>query len=189
DSSGSRGVIKVNSIEEVSAAFTEALSFSRGEEILVEEFIEGLEFGAQTFSVEGHCELVLLHNDTMSNPPYMIPIGHSFPFEQISEDKCINAIEDIKKAVESLGINDGPANVDLILDKKNNKVKVIEVGARIGATCLPELVKYHTGIDWVEATIKSALGEKVNLAIQKEEPVAAIIIESPNDGLYQGYEI
>src|SRR5690606_29884369 len=63
------------------------------------------------------------------------------------------------------------------------------VGARIGATCLPELVKYHTGIDWVEATIKSALGEKVNLAIQKEEPVAAIIIESPNDGLYQGYEI
>src|SRR5690606_9400813 len=113
------------------------------------------EFGAQTFSINGRCESVLLHNDTLSTPPYMIPIGHSFPFSKMDKSQKVQVIEDIKQAVIALGIADGPANVDLILDKRTNRVKIIEIGARIGATCLPELVRYHTGIDWVAETIKS----------------------------------
>lgn len=74
DSSGSRGITKVNKLEEIEPAFEEAVLYSRNKAIIVEEFIEGIEFGAQTFSVNGKCESVLLHNDTMSNPPYMIPI-------------------------------------------------------------------------------------------------------------------
>src|SRR5690606_26783341 len=78
--------------------------------------------------------------------------------------------------------------VDLILDKKTNRVKIIEIGARIGATCLPELVFYHTGIDWVANTILNAIGEEVDLTVKHEKPVAALIIESPNDGVYDGFE-
>ncbi|MGE8377170.1 MAG: ATP-grasp domain-containing protein [Sphingobacterium sp.] len=188
DSSGSRGVTKVNILEDVNAAYQEALKWSRGRTIIVEEFIEGLEFGAQTFSINGKCECVLLHNDTMSNPPFMIPIGHSFPFVHLNETDSAIAINDIKNAVDALGIQDGPANVDLILDKRNNRIKVIEIGARIGATCLPELVWHYSGIDWVEQTILSSLGEKVDLTVQKKQPVAALIIESPKDGKFINYK-
>ena len=79
DSSASRGIVRVNSKKEVSKAFMEASSFSRSSSLLVEEFIEGLEFGAQAFSIDGKCNLVLIHNDQMTAPPYMIPLGHSFP--------------------------------------------------------------------------------------------------------------
>lgn len=187
DSSGSRGVIKINRMEDIPQAFEDAVIYTRGKELLVEEYISGLEFGAQTFSIDGKCEVVLLHNDTMSPPPYMIPIGHSFPFKHLIDiDK---AVSDIKNAIEAIGITDGPANIDLILDINSNSIKIIEIGARIGATCLPELVYYHTGINWVETTIKNAIGEKVSLIQTKNQPVAALIIESPKDGIYEGYDI
>lgn len=189
DSSGSRGVTKVNGRNEIEGAFNEAFKYSREKEILVEEFIEGLEFGAQTFSVNGTCVCVLLHSDTMSQPPYMIPIGHSFPFDLLNEEERIQAVQDIKDAVNALGIENGPANVDLILDKNTNRVKVIEIGARIGATCLPELVYYHTGIDWVKNTLLNAMGEQVDLQVKYEKPVAALIIESPGDGVYIGFDL
>lgn len=189
DSSGSRGIVKVNSISEVEAAFSEALKFSRGKSILVEEFIKGLEFGAQTFSVDGDCKLVLLHNDTISAPPYMIPTGHSFPFKYLNIEERKSAELAIKKAIEALGIENGPANVDLILDEKSKTVKIIEIGARIGATCLPELVDYHTGLDWIELTIKNAIGERCDLNKNINQAVAAIILEAPADGKYLGVSL
>jgi len=187
DSSGSRGIVKVNKIEDIPFAFEEANSYTNGKEIIIEEYISGLEFGAQTFSINGKCEIVLLHNDMMSPPPFMIPIGHSLPFNKLNKTEINNAIEDIKKAVNAVGIKDGPANIDLILDETNNKIKVIEIGARIGATCLPELVTYNIGKDWVEMTILNAIGKKIDTKIIENNPVAAIIIESPKNGVFKGY--
>jgi len=189
DSSGSRGVTKVNNEKDIENAFNEAIKYSRKRSILVEEYIDGLEFGAQTFSVNGKCECVLLHSDTMSPPPFMIPIGHSFPFTLLTETEQEIAISDIKMAIDAVGITDGPANIDLILDVNTNRVKIIEIGARIGATCLPELVFFHTGLDWVEKTICNAIGEDVDLKPKYNKPVAAMILESPSDGIYQGYEL
>jgi biotin carboxylase len=189
DSSGSRGVTKVNFSSEIEAALREAFLYSRDKSIIVEEYISGLEFGAQTFSENGVCKLVLMHNDTLSDPPYMIPIGHSFPFKHLNESERKLAEEDIKKAVLSLGINDGPANVDLILNSITNRVKVIEIGARIGATCLPELVYHYTGKDWVELTIKNVLGEPIDLNFDQNNPVAALILQSPNDGRFVDIEL
>ncbi|MBX9448453.1 MAG: ATP-grasp domain-containing protein [Taibaiella sp.] len=122
DSSGSRGITKISKIEEVTDAYNESLKYARQNAIIIEEFIEGIEFGAQTFSVDGKCELVLLHNDTMSHPPYMIPIGHSFPFVMLNEEESKQAIADIKNAVEAVGIENGPANIDLILDVNTKRV-------------------------------------------------------------------
>lgn len=189
DSSGSRGVTKAESQGDLQQAFAEAKKYARIDQILVEEYIDGIEIGAQTFSLNGKCELVLLHNDQLSNPPYMIPVGHSFPITGFTEEEQRKVNADIAKAVEALRITDGPSNVDLIIDKKDKKVKIIEIGARIGATCLPELVKYYTGIDWVEATIKTALNEKPNLIPQTARPVAALILQAPHNGIFDSYAL
>lgn len=187
DSSGSRGVTKVQSEEFVLHAFNEAFKYSRKNEILIEEYIDGLEIGAQGFSINGKCTTVFLHNDIVSNPPYMIPIAHSFPI-LLNSKKEQAAIEACKKAVDALGVTDGPTNIDLILDK-NNDVKIIEIGARIGATCLPELVDYFTGIDYVKQAINACLGEPVDLTPNKRQPVVAFIIQSPKDGILKDYTI
>lgn len=189
DSSGSRGVVKVNAADEVEAAVVEAFKYSKDKRILVEEYIDGLEFGAQTFSVGGKCVKVLLHNDTLSSPPYMVPTGHSFPFKELEPHEISVAESAICQAVEALGINDGPANIDLILDRNTGEVKIIEIGARIGATCLPELVSYHSGIDWVGETINAAIGNPPELSGNKNRAVAAFILESPRDGKLLNYDV
>lgn len=188
DSSGSRGITKISSLEGIEKGVKEAFQHTKLKEIIVEEFVDGIEFGAQTFSVNGKCDLVLLHNDTLSEPPYMIPIGHSFPFKDLSLKETELAKLKIKEAVEAIGIVDGPANVDIILDSNTREIKIIEIGARIGATCLPELVEYHTGINWVEQAIKSAIGESVNLTQIINQPVAAEIIFSKKNGVFWNYE-
>lgn len=188
DSSGSRGVTKVKNKNEIENALKEAFKYTQLEDVLVEEYISGKEIGAQGFSINGKCESVLVHNDTLSNPPYMIPIGHSFPIEGFTSEELKRIQRDIKTAVDTLGISDGPTNIDLIVDSKDNTVKIIEIGARIGATCLPELVKYHTGIDWVEAAINIAINETPNLKFKQNKPVAALILQAPKTGIYKAYE-
>lgn len=193
DSSGSRGVSKINSLDDLEKAYEEAIYWSEKKEfVLIEEYVEGYEFGAQTFSLDGNCEIVLLHNDKISNPPYMIPVGHSFPFNSpINLD--IEEIKDtIKTAVNAIGIVNGVANIDLIYDTKKNKIQIIEIGARMGATCLPELIQAHTGVDWVEKSLEAL---KPNSQVSKDDlvcdeiPCAAEIFYSGQDGILNSINI
>ena len=187
DSSGSRGVVRVDSQAGVAAAFAEAQRYSRGDHILVEEFIEGLEIGAQSFSIGGRCRMVLVHDDELSEPPYMIPVAHAFPSSLSSSDRE-KAEAAVSACVEALGITDGPANIDLILDREGNP-RIIEVGARIGATCLPELVRHYTGIDWTRAAVQAACGMEPDLKPTQAQPCAAFILESREDGVLAGYSL
>lgn len=189
DSSGSRGVTKINNESDIDRALYVAFQNTRLDKVLLEEYISGVEIGAQGFSVDGKCNLVLLHNDTLSTPPYMIPIGHSFPIAGFSPNELKRIELDVMKAVDIIGIKDGPSNIDLIIDSRNNKVKIIEIGARIGATCLPELVSYYSGIDWVEQAIKSSLDLPIDLNYKKKQPVTAFILQAHKDGILSSYEI
>ena len=117
----------------------------------------------------------------------MVPLGHSFPSNLPS--KSLNkAKKIIKNCVEALGIKNGPSNIDLIFDKNENP-KIIEVGARIGATCLPELVLYHTGIDFTKAAVEIACGGKPDLNIKKNQPCSAFILDSKLNGIMKRYKI
>ena len=108
DSSGSRGVVRVDSIAEVTDAFLEAKRFTRGDLVLVEEFITGLEIGAQAFCIDGRCHIVLIHDDELSVPPFMIPVAHSFP-STLTSNQQSKAELAISACVEALGITDGPS--------------------------------------------------------------------------------
>ena len=94
----------------------------------------------------------------------------------------------VKACVDALGIHEGPSNIDLILDT-DGKPRIIEVGARIGATCLPELVFYYTGIDWVRAAVQVAAGMRAELTAIRSQACAAYILQSPKDGIFDSYNV
>ncbi|MBC5832145.1 ATP-grasp domain-containing protein [Vibrio metschnikovii] len=181
DSSGSRGVTKVNHSRDVPFAFKEACEYSRSGEILVEQFIEGIEIGAQTFSQEGECVYCLIHNDTLCENGYLVPNGHSYPFNQISIDE-LAVKKSIGQALKAVGLLDGPANIDLIVTPEGS-VHIIEIGARVGATCLPELTSIYTGLSWEKLVIQNALGDKHTPQEIKGTACAAYVLEAPKDGI------
>ncbi len=183
DSSGSRGVSKLKNKSNIKNYVKRALSFSRSKKIIIEEKISGLEFGAQTFSIDGKCKYVYLHDDYMSSNNPNIPIGHSMPCFSIGNKLKENKIKDeIKIAVEKLNVQNGPCNIDCILTKEN-KMYILEVSPRMGATCLPDIVKLYSGADWDINAIKVWNKLKIKKFKEKNIVVLAKVFENYLEGV------
>ena len=182
DSSGSRGIIRVNRIDEIADAFNEAFSISINGTVLIEEWITGDEFGAQAVVIGDKLILTMIHSDITTPPPRKMPIGHGCPHpeEKMLLEKTKIAIQD---AIEALEIKDAICNVDLI-DSPNGPI-LIEIAARMGGTCLPEVCGNYWGIDMYRLAIDIALGQKVDLPITPSgKPTFAHVLFSDREGVY-----
>ena len=133
DSSGSRGIIRVNSIDEFDDAIAYVRENTHKDYFLVEEFIEGEEFGAQAFAYDGNVSFILPHGDYVYQGDTGVPVGHYAPY-QLSEEVIEDAKIQLRRAVKAMGLDNCAINADFIL--KNDKTYVLEIGGRCGATCL-----------------------------------------------------
>jgi len=160
DSSGSKGVTKLNDVSKLKEQIEYALSFSRAKRFIIEEFVEkdGYQIAGDGFSVNG--ELVFRcfaneHFDVDSNNPF-VPIGESFPYIKPKEihGKIHN---EIQRLLTLLEMKTGAYNFDVRLDSGGNVI-LMEIGPRNGGNLIPQVTKYATGVDMVEYTIKAAMG-------------------------------
>ncbi len=180
DSSGSRGVTRVSAEQYMSQAWNASCDASRSPEILIERCLTGIEFGAQCLVIGSAPVLTLPHNDTVTPPPTCVPIGHSFP--ALLPAACVTRVANIVVgAVTALGLKDTAVNFDFLW--ADDEVYVLEVGARIGATCLPELVSGYTGFDAYELLVRIAVGEHPSLPPSKCQPVGALLLRSATTGI------
>jgi biotin carboxylase len=161
DSSGSRGVHKIADVEDVQHAFQSALNFSKSGTVLVEEWLEGEEFGAQAVVEGEQCKLLILHSDVTTAPPRRIPLGHGCPHP--NEAELIEVVRKIvDDAIASLDIKNTISNVDFILTE--NGPKIIELTCRMGGTRLPEVCGTYWGVDFYALAIHLALGQRTQLS-------------------------
>ncbi|MDR1728237.1 MAG: ATP-grasp domain-containing protein [Acidobacteriota bacterium] len=160
DSSGSKGVTKIEDVAALDDRIEYALSFSRAKRFIIEEFVEknGYQVAGDGFSVNG--ELVFRcfaneHFDATSANPF-VPIGESWPYvkPQSIHDKIHN---EVQRLLTILDMKTGAYNFDIRLDDKEN-VYLMEVGPRNGGNLIPQVTKHATGVDMVEYTIKAAMG-------------------------------
>ena len=63
DSSGSRGIMRIDSPSQILQAILNAQAFTRKDYYIVEEFIVGREFGAQAFVMDGKVQFILPPGD------------------------------------------------------------------------------------------------------------------------------
>ena len=183
DLMGSRGIFRCDTKEEVLENYKKTMAATQKDYCLLEEFIEGTLFGAEAMIQNGKMVFCMLDN-TESYPGYVpTPVGHSVPFEQ-EASLGSQAREQVAKAVHAVGLDNCAINCDLIC--KDGKVYVIEVTARAGATCLPEITGLYYGINYYEAIVKLALGMDVAPMFQKKVPQVCSIarsITSTRDGV------
>lgn len=180
DASGSKGVSIVNTEETLKQIYDSIVKFTTKDYIIAEEFISGTEFGAQAFVYNNELQFVLPHGDIIFKSETGVPIGHYAPYKEVEL-----FVDDIKEqllnAIAALNINDCAINADFIL--KNDKVYVLEIGARAGATCLPELVSQYYNVDYYEYIIKAALGEKLPSLSTNHKDCVVYTLLSLSDGV------
>jgi biotin carboxylase len=180
DSSGSRGIIRVDSQEEFAHAAAVVRENTHTDHFIIEEFIEGSEFGAQAFVYHGKVQFILPHGDYVFHGDTGVPIGHFAPYDLGGEAEA-DARCQLERAIAAMGLDNCAVNADFIL--KDGKTYVLELGGRSGATCLAELVSIYYGFDYYEKLIRAALGEKVTFPAEHAVPNASMLLRSERDGV------
>lgn len=167
DSSGSKGVSKIDDLKDVKDVkdrLEYAMSFSRSKRIVVEEFVEklGYQIAGDGLSVDGKLVFRYFANDhfnTKCKNPF-VPISASFPYEQPTEIQ--NKIHDeIQRLLTALNMKTSTYNFDMRIDKNFN-IYLMEVAPRDGGNYIPDVIKYATGVDLVECSVKAAMGENID---------------------------
>ena len=180
DSSGSKGVSKVEKLEDFEEAYKIALDNSRGKNIIVEEFIvqdHKFMIGGDCFVLNGkvaYWGLLNCHRDPKVNK--LVPVGKSYPL--LVSDSRINKVkEEIQKVVNILGIKFGGFNLEIMVDK-NDRVFLIEMGPRNGGNMIPDLLKIINNVDLIGATVETAIGNN------------SLVLEAKtNNGFYATHNI
>lgn len=173
DRSGSRGIMRVESLEEIAPAVEEAVRNSFEKKAIIEEYIEGNEYSCECISYQGRHHVLAVTKKYTTGYPHFIETGHMEPPE-LSEIEMNRVKEFIPKALTALEIENGASHSEFKLDADGN-VRIIEIGSRMGGDCIgSHLVYLSSGYDFVRMVIETALGQEPELTPEHEPMCAGI---------------
>ncbi len=155
---GSRGVSRVETVDELPQAFEYAQSVYEDKSVIIEECLEGSEHSIETITYDGKVYILAVSDKVKTPPPSRV--DHSVIYPSIYEGQDLEKIhETVKAAVTALEIDVGAAHVELCMTKEGPKL--FEIGARCGGGHTPSvIIPYLTGIEMFEEVIRISLGEK-----------------------------
>ncbi|QEN03236.1 ATP-grasp domain-containing protein [Thiospirochaeta perfilievii] len=161
DSMGARGVVRVNSINELKDNVFNAIKFSRTSRAIIEEYIDGPEFSLDALIINGEVHILGFADRIIEFPPYFVEMGHNIP-TNISEEDKKSIIEVFSKGIKSLGIDYGCAKGDMKLSE--NGPVIGEIAARLsGGYMSGWTFPYSSGIDLIKGGIQLSLGQDVTI--------------------------
>ena len=194
DSSGSKGVGRIDDVSDAEDRLTYAMQFSRRKNVIVEEFVEkyGYQVAGDGLSIDGKLVFRCFGNDHFDPEgvnPY-VPIAASFPYNL--PDYVHQKIHDeVQRLLTLLHMDNSTYNFDIRVDKDLN-VYLMEVAPRDGGNYIPQVIKYLTeGTDLVEYSVRMAMGESV-VAPEKIKPngyASYFAVHSKYDGVLDHIEI
>ena len=189
DSSGSKGVGRIDEPEGAYEKLKYAMSFSRAKRIVVEDWVEqyGYQIVGDGLSIDGELAFRCFGNGHFNpkcvNP--FVPVSDSFPCNLPEETQNkIHAV--IQRLLKLLEIKTCSCNFDMRLGA-NGDVYLMEVAPRNGGNYIPDVIRYATGVDLAERSILAAMGEKVTLPenITPRGFWSYYVVHSLKDGVLQ----
>lgn len=182
DGSGSRGASRVDDKGTLRNACFDAINSSITHRAVIETFVFGREYGAESLVVNGEAHVLAIMKKVMTEPPYYAELGHAIPSELPIEVEE-RAKECVRKAIHALGVNNGSVNMDMIITEKG-KIHIVDVGARMGGNLIgSHIIPLGTGIDYMANMIRVAVGDEVDLspAFEKQPVATRLLALTPGE--------
>lgn len=184
DSRGSRGVQRVAHVQDLPTAFMLARSHSPSARVMVEDYLDGPQVSTESIVIDGVC-----HTPGFSDrnyeyleryAPFFVENGGDLP-SRLAPDIQQKIKDLVSRATHALGITNGTVKGDIVVHK--GEPYVIELAARLsgGFFCSRE-IPLNTGVDFIGAAIKLALGEPITdtqLTPRKQDAVVQRYVFAP----------
>ena len=159
DLSSSRGVMKINSPDELDEAIDYAMSWSKAKKAIIEEFIEGPEYSGESIAYDGKYKLLVVTEKSTTGPPHFVETGHKQPAD-LSPEMFKKVEETLYKAFASMGIRYGAVHPEFRITKEG-RICFMEIGARMGGDCIgSDLVPLSSGYDYIGMVISCCCGKE-----------------------------
>jgi biotin carboxylase len=159
DRTGERAVGLARDRTALAEAAAVALAESRDEHCLVEELVAGEILTVNAFVLDGRfVPLTVTDREQAPPPAFGVPLAHRWPAE-VEPAGVGAAVETAAAAARALGIEQGPATVQVLLGEDGPLLA--KLSARVGAGHDAELCRVALGVDLNELAVRSALGESV----------------------------
>lgn len=160
DNSGSRGVIFCRDEDELRISFSEVMSHTRKNTVLVEEFIEGREFSIEAFHYNKTHSIIQITEKETTPFPYNVELAHLQPAALALEIQ-----DEIKEIINKIGVafefNNCPSHTELKVSA-DNAITVIETSPRLGGDFITShLVPLSTGINMESILLDIAVGNSI----------------------------
>ncbi len=173
DRSGSRAIMKLDSLDGLEEAVNSAVEQSFENAALVEEFLHGKEYSCESISYEGEHKLLAVTEKFTTGAPHYIETGHIEP-ASISHSLKEKIEKEVYQALDALDIQYGASHAEIKIDENEN-ICIVEVGARMGGGCIgSDLVPLSTGNDYMKMVIDIACGRKPIIQNNQTKTNAAV---------------
>ena len=155
DSQGQRGIYKVHSIEEIKEKIDLSLSFSKSDDLLLEEYYPSDEICMSGYVVNNKLYLLSITDRLTFEIEEHIGIsyGHRFPSKYSNYYQEIEKLS--QKIVSDFKILNGPVYFQMLIGDEG--LKVNEIACRIGGAYEAYLIPELCGVDILEYTINHSL--------------------------------
>ena len=159
DRSGSRNIMKLDSLNGIEKAVKDASETSFEGKAIIEEYLTGNEYSMETITYNGTHHFLAITKKFTTGAPNFIETGHVQPSD-LNDELVAKAKKVVFKALDALKVTNSAGHSEFRVDDDGN-VKIIEIGARMGGDCIgSDLVYLSTGNDFVKMVIDVACGNK-----------------------------
>lgn len=194
DAAGSKGVTRVDKLEDLKRALLYAFDHSISGHIIVEEFIEksGCSSDTDSMSIDGKLVFTSFcaqRFDINATNPYT-PAAYSWPSTFTKEQEEYLTSE-IQRLITLLGMKTVVYNIETRIGT-NGKPYIMELTPRGGGNRLCEMLRYATGVDMITAITRASVGDPVLESIEQRTyngHWAEIILHADKSGIYDSLEI
>jgi len=189
DSAGSKGVTRVDKVEDLKPALEYAFRHSIKGNIIVEDFLEkrGCSSDTDSYSENGILKFVSFNaqrfDDNAVNP--YTPAAYSWPSTYTKEEERYLTSE-IQRLITLLGMKTSVYNIETRV-ATNGKPYIMELTPRGGGNRLCEMLRYATGVDMITAITRAMVGDAPGIIEQKpyKGHWAEIILHADKPGIFE----
>jgi biotin carboxylase len=154
---------------------------------LLEEFADGPEYSAESFSTDGTHRVFAVTRKHLFDAT-VVEAAHVVPAPGLGEDERALMEKSVARFLDAMELTDGPAHTEFTM--RDGDVRIIESHTRIGGDGITRLVQRVTGVDLKRWSLGWSTGlTEADCTTAPEAPAAAIAFVTAAPGTVTGVSV